>query len=88
MIESFERTYIPRERRYETRMSDTRARKLLGITQAATKKDASKAFRILSKKYHPDRHRNKTQTQQEIANKKMKLISEAWSTVKEPKREA
>lgn len=54
--------------------------KILGVSRNATKKEISKAFRKLSKKYHPDINKD------EDAPKKYSEIAEAYDVLKDEEK--
>lgn len=53
--------------------------KILGISQNATNDEIKKAYRQLSKKYHPDSHHNNPLS--ELAEEKFKEVQEAYEQV-------
>ena len=53
----------------------------LGLSKGATNDDIKKAYRKLSRKYHPDLHQG-----DKSAEEKYKSISEAYSVLKDPKQ--
>lgn len=55
--------------------------KILGLDKNATLEDAKKAYRELSKKYHPDFYQNNPL--EDLAEEKFKEITEAYEKVKE-----
>lgn len=52
---------------------------ILGVERTASDDDLKKAYRNLSKKYHPDLQNGKSDTEKEDAEEKFKEISEAYS---------
>ena len=57
---------------------------LLGIGEDATEKDIKRAYRALAKEWHPDKHQGQETLAE--AETKFKAISEAYSTLSDPKR--
>jgi len=55
--------------------------KTLGIKKEASEKEIKKAFRDLSKKYHPDKNKDDVK-----AEEKFKEIAEAYSVLSDPKK--
>ena len=53
---------------------------ILGIRRNASDKDIKKAFRKLSKKYHPDRNQDRPNW----AKKKFSELSQAYEVLKDP----
>jgi len=45
------------------------ARKLLGLSDAATLKEIKRAYRMLAHRYHPDKHRGAESSEDEIMKK-------------------
>jgi len=56
---------------------------ILGVKRNATEQEIKKAFRKLSKKFHPDRVAEKDK---KMAQEKFADISEAYQTLKDPKK--
>lgn len=56
---------------------------ILGLKRGASEQEIKKAFRKLSKKYHPDRVAEKDK---KMAQEKFADISEAYQTLKDPKK--
>ena len=56
--------------------------KILGVEKTATDKEIKKAFRKLSKKYHPDRN----QDRKEWAKKKFVEVANAYEVLKDPQK--
>ncbi|KAI8115785.1 DnaJ-like chaperone JEM1, partial [Lucilia cuprina] len=54
--------------------------KILGVSEKADKKQIRKAYRELSKKYHPDKYKGKDLTEDQIMAK-MQDINEAYETL-------
>lgn len=55
--------------------------KILGVDEKAGKDEIKKKYRVLAKKYHPDRNKGDSQ-----AEEKFKEISEAYDTLKDDKK--
>lgn len=59
---------------------------ILGVSKDASQDDIKKAFRNLSKKYHPDRHVNDSEEEKNAASEKFKEINEANSILSDPEK--
>lgn len=59
---------------------------ILGVERTASDEDLKKAYRNLSKKYHPDLHNGKTDAEKKEAEEKFKEISEAYSILSDRKK--
>lgn len=53
--------------------------KVLGVDEKSTQEEIKKAFKSLSKKYHPDKFATKSEQEREDAENKFKEISEAYN---------
>jgi len=62
--------------------------RLLGVDENASNNDIKKAFRDLSKKWHPDRFVNKSEAEQKEAEEKFKEINEAYSVLSDEQKRA
>lgn len=58
----------------------------MGVDKKSTAEDIKKAYKKLALKWHPDRHRNKPEHEQEEAKNMFKDINEAFSTLSDPKK--
>lgn len=54
---------------------------VLGVSRDASMDDVKKAYRTLSRKYHPDANVGKPQAEQEAAEKKFKDIQQAYQQI-------
>ncbi len=54
---------------------------ILGVDRSATAKDIKKAYRVLAKKYHPDRNRDNV-----AAETRFKEVNEAYEVLSDPKK--
>lgn len=59
---------------------------ILGVNKNASDDEIKKAFRTLSKKYHPDRHSAKPENERKMYEEKMKEINEAYATLSDPQK--
>jgi len=59
--------------------------KILGVDKKATDQEIKKAYRALALKYHPDKNTGSEEEKKE-AEKKFKLISEAYSVLSNPEK--
>lgn len=55
--------------------------KILGVDEKASQEEIKKAFKSLSKKYHPDKYANKSLEEKAEAENKFKEISEAYNVL-------
>lgn len=67
----------------QERMCRTDYYKVLGVGRNANEKDVRKAYKKLSRKFHPD---VVPPAEKEAAQKKFVQISEAYQTLKDPKK--
>ena len=58
----------------------------LGVERTASDEDLKRAYRNLSKKYHPDLQNGKTDAEKKEAEEKFKEISEAYSVLSDKKK--
>ncbi len=58
-----------------------KAASTLGITSDASKEKIKKRYRELARKFHPDRHPDKTEDQKRILSQKFAAISDAYKTL-------
>lgn len=59
---------------------------ILGIDKNASDSDIKKAFRDLSKKWHPDRHANGSEAEKKEAEEKFKDIAEAYGVLSDKEK--
>ena len=59
---------------------------VLGIGREASKSDIKKAYRELSKKWHPDRWSSKPESERKLAEEKQKEISEAYTVLSDEEK--
>jgi len=59
---------------------------VLGVDKNASKDDIKKAFRKLSKKWHPDLHTKDSEADRQQAEDKFKEINEAYSVLSDPEQ--
>jgi len=59
---------------------------ILGVSKTASEKELQKAYRTLSKKYHPDMQSGKTDEQKKEAEEKFKKINEAYATLSDKEK--
>ena len=59
--------------------------KILEVDKKASIEVIEKAYRILVKKYHPDKH---SDSKKGLANKKMIELNDAYRVLKDPKKRA
>lgn len=62
--------------------------KILGLQNNASQDDIKKAFRKLSKEYHPDRFVNETEEKRKEAEERFKDINEANQVLSDPQKKA
>lgn len=62
--------------------------KILGLDNNASQDDIKKAFRKLSKEYHPDRFVNETEEKRKEAEERFKDINEANQVLSDPQKKA
>ena len=55
--------------------------KVLGVSPSATDDEVKKAYRRLSRKYHPDANVNKSKQEQEAAEENFKKVQMAYDTI-------
>lgn len=55
--------------------------KVLGVAPTASEDEIKKAYRQLSRKYHPDSNMNKSQREKEIAEEKFKEVQQAYEDI-------
>lgn len=60
--------------------------RILGVKRTATEKEIQKAFKNLSIKYHPDKHRNKSDKEKEQAKNMFVKIANAYETLVDPEK--
>ena len=59
---------------------------ILGLSHDASENDIKKAFRKLSLKYHPDRQKDKSESEKKEAEEKFKEIAAAYSILSDPEK--
>ncbi|KRX04562.1 DnaJ domain [Pseudocohnilembus persalinus] len=59
---------------------------ILGVSKTATDDEIKKAFKKKALQYHPDRHRSKSEEEQEATKLKFKELNEAFQTLSDPKK--
>ena len=59
---------------------------LLNIKKNATVDEIKKAFKTMAIKYHPDKHRDKTQNEQNLMTEKFNEIRTAYETLVDPEK--
>ena len=62
---------------------------ILGVTRDASDREIKKAYRDLSRKYHPDSYAGKSEAEANAAAEKFKQVQEAgsWMSVPEKRQE-
>lgn len=60
--------------------------KILGVEKNATEAEIKKAFRSLSKKWHPDKYENDTEEKKKEADERFKEINEAYSVLSDQEK--
>lgn len=61
---------------------------ILGVSQNASESEIKKAYRQLSKKYHPDMQGGKSDKEKEAAEEKFKEISHAYNVLSDPEKKS
>ena len=56
---------------------------ILGVSKTASDDELKKAYRSLSKKYHPDLQQGKSDSEKKEAEEKFKEINDAYNTLKD-----
>ncbi len=67
-------------------MKQSEAYSILGLSETATEDEANKAFRNLSKKYHPDLNLDKSDEEKKQLEAQFKKINEAIQIIKDPSK--
>ena len=55
---------------------------VLGISEKATDDEVKKAYKSLARKYHPDMHGSKSDVEKSEAEKRFKIINDAYMKIK------